>query len=106
MVHDESRFIVKYLGQEYNLSRFRKFYPGGADTLAQFRGKDISRQMRETRHTEAAYSLLGDYTMLVKAPDIDEVSTIKGDQIKASSPPPLPLVYTCSGHSVQSEIQT
>lgn len=71
---DDSQLLIKYLGQEYELSRFRKFHPGGANTLARFRGKDIGEQLRATQHSQAAYSLMEDYAKSARAPDIDEVS--------------------------------
>lgn len=71
---DESPLLMKYLGREYELSRFRKLHPGGTDTLTRFRGKDVGEQLRVTQHSQAAYSLLEDYATPTGAPDIDEVS--------------------------------
>lgn len=61
MGYEDGELHVKYLGRDYDVTRFRKFHPGGANTLAWFRGSDVTKQLVHTHHSESAYSLLEDY---------------------------------------------
>ncbi|XP_046679947.1 fatty acid 2-hydroxylase [Homalodisca vitripennis] len=73
MGYEDGELHVKYLGREYDVTRFRKFHPGGANTLAWFRGSDVTSQLVHTHHSEAAYSLLEDYRVGAQLQgDIDE----------------------------------
>lgn len=75
MGYEDGELHVKYLGREYDVTRFRKFHPGGANTLSWFRGGDITQQLVHTHHSEAAYSLLEDYRADGRpTEDKDEVS--------------------------------
>lgn len=76
MGYEDGELRVQYLGQQYDVTRFRKFHPGGANTLGWFRGGDVTGQLQRTHHSPAAYSLLEDYRMAPDQPlpDKDEVS--------------------------------
>lgn len=61
MGYENEDLTVKYLGKEYVVTKFKKFHPGGSNTLSAFKGLDITKQFIETEHSPAAYNLLKDY---------------------------------------------
>lgn len=86
MGYEDGELHVKYLGREYDVTRFRKFHPGGANTLAWFRGSDVTKQLVLTHHSESAYSLLEDYRKdddkeAKKLDDKDEVSVVNNNKL-------------------------
>ncbi|KAG8302430.1 Fatty acid 2-hydroxylase [Homalodisca vitripennis] len=89
MGYEDGELHVKYLGREYDVTRFRKFHPGGANTLAWFRGSDVTSQLVHTHHSEAAYSLLEDYRVGAQLQgDIDEVESGDNVNVEFSSSSP------------------
>uniref|UniRef100_A0A1B6DBJ9 Cytochrome b5 heme-binding domain-containing protein n=1 Tax=Clastoptera arizonana TaxID=38151 RepID=A0A1B6DBJ9_9HEMI len=61
MGYADEGITIKYLGKEYDVTKFKKFHPGGSNTLTAFKGLDITKQFIETEHSPAAYSLLKEY---------------------------------------------
>lgn len=82
MGYDDDELHIRYLGAEYNISRFRKFHPGGSNTLSIFKGSDITKQLIKTNHSPAAYNLLEEYRVenKNKGPPSDEDDLVDWSQ--------------------------
>lgn len=91
-MENEDAWSVQYLGSKYDVSRFRKFHPGGANTLSWFRNNDVTKQMDETEHSEAAYSLLQDYRVkAAKSAQEDVVDEVGNVCLRV-----LDILFLCS----------
>lgn len=81
MTYEDDELHVQYMGHKYDVTRFRKFHPGGANTLGWFKGGDITDQLRKMHHSAAAYNLLEDYMVVEDRvlPDKDEVGRVNSE---------------------------
>ncbi|RZF45336.1 hypothetical protein LSTR_LSTR010423 [Laodelphax striatellus] len=71
----KARLIVKYNGEDHDITRFGKFHPGGARTLQRFAGRDVSETLERTHHSPAALKLVPEY----RVKDEQQVSPTNAD---------------------------
>lgn len=58
---NEEPFNVSHQHQKYDIHSFLKNHPGGLNYVRPYKDKDITKRMKDTAHSEAAYYLLREY---------------------------------------------
>ena len=58
---EEQQVIVKFRGNEYNITDFVKDHPGGKQVLLENNGNDVEELMLENKHSVVAYDTLETY---------------------------------------------
>ncbi|XP_075227724.1 fatty acid 2-hydroxylase isoform X1 [Lycorma delicatula] len=53
--------VLRYKGKDHDFARFRKFHPGGSNTLGWYNGKEIGQVLESTHHSKSAYHLIKEY---------------------------------------------
>ncbi|XP_047120122.1 fatty acid 2-hydroxylase [Schistocerca piceifrons] len=57
----KANFVIKHKGEDYDIGKFLHFHPGGTNTVAPYRGKEISHKLDEIHHAPSAYYMMKDY---------------------------------------------
>lgn len=58
---NEEPFNVRHNDQKYDIHEFLKNHPGGLNYVRPYKDKDITKRMKDTQHSKAAYYLLREY---------------------------------------------
>lgn len=72
-----SQFQVKHLGNNYNIYEFLNNHPGGINYVQPYKEKEVTKRMKDSRHSKAAYYLLREY----KSEGRDE-SNVDGEDLE------------------------
>lgn len=59
--NNTDKIIVKFNGEDYNITDFIKKHPGGKQVLIENNGKDVDNLMIENEHSVHAYNMLQKY---------------------------------------------
>ena len=58
---NNSKIIVQYQGNSYDITKFIDKHPGGSDLLIQNANMDIEQLMLDNEHSQSAYKILDKY---------------------------------------------
>ena len=59
--HSEQKVIISYLNNQYDITNFIKFHPGGKEIIYKNIDANIEDIMKEYKHSTCAYKLLEKY---------------------------------------------
>lgn len=62
MDHKDS-FLVKHVGDNYDIEGFLRNHPGGTNYVRGYRDKDVTKKMVDTQHSNSAFYLLREYKL-------------------------------------------
>lgn len=57
----DPRIVVTYQGNQYDITAFVKYHPGGKKVLLDNNGADVETLMRANQHSDRAYAKLATY---------------------------------------------
>jgi 4-hydroxysphinganine ceramide fatty acyl 2-hydroxylase len=90
-------FMVYFDGVPHDIKAFLDLHPGGVDILEEYRGKDISRIMKDEgihRHSEQAYSYLKKMQKNEKRPEDDDAAMTATNKLFDLERPLLWQIWT------------